>query len=139
LTEAQLEQRRTAALRHGGEAAIKRLQHGEPFDGLALEAYQGVLEELGIDLDKLTGVDRVRVRRAARFEAVARLFDGAALAAAAAGDLERWERYQRRSGWIGDKGFRAFGEVRGLVTAGDGLIVDAIAAADAAMGVDDED
>jgi hypothetical protein len=121
LTEAELAQRKRAALTHGGEAAIKRLQNGEPFDGLALAAYEGVLDELGVDLDALTGLDRVRVKRAARFEAVARLFDGAALAAAAAGELDRWERYQQRAGWIGGRAFKALTELRETAR-GDGAL-----------------
>jgi hypothetical protein len=115
----------TVTLQHGGEAAIKRLQHNEPFDGLALETYEQVLDELAIDLDLLSGIDRVRVQRAVRFEAVARLFDVAALAAAAAGDLPKWEQYQRRSGWIGSKAFNALGQIRDITQDGrtlDGLL-----------------
>jgi hypothetical protein len=115
--------------KHGGEKAIKRLQNGEPFDGLAKAAYDNVLAEMGVNLDRLTGLERVRVKRAARFEAVARLFDVAALAAAAAGDLETWERFQQRSGWIGSKAFKALGDVRADVAADEATIIDALAAA----------
>jgi hypothetical protein len=129
LTDAQLEQRKQAAVKHGGEAAIKRLQTGEPFDGLARAAYENVLAELGVNLDRLTGIEQVRVKRAARFEAVARLFDVAALAAAAAGDVEAWERYNRRSGWIGSKAFRALGELRADLAEDEATIIDALDAA----------
>lgn len=108
--------------RHGAEGAVIRIQKGEPFDGLAQRAYEGVLAELGVDLDRLSGIDRVRVKRAARFEAVARLFDVAALAAAASGDVDRWERYQQRGGWIGGKSFSALTEIRKLVPGGSGVL-----------------
>lgn len=104
--------------KHGASIALKKLERGEPFDGLALETYKGVLTDLDINLDNLSGIERVRTIRAARFETVARLFDGAAQGAAACGDLERWELYQRRSGWIGSKGFSALGEVDEFVNKG---------------------
>jgi hypothetical protein len=134
LSEAQIEQRGKANLRHGGEGALVRLKQGKPFDGLALAVYQDVLDELGIDLDRLTGIDRVRLERAARFEAVARLFDAAGEAAASIGDLAAWERYQQRAGWIGGKAFAAFSDLRPLAVAGDGLVLDAIQAAKEAGG-----
>lgn len=127
----------TAALKHGGEGALLRLRDGQPFDGLALQEYQAVLGELGVDLDRLAGVDRVRLQRAARFEAVARLFDAAAMHAASVGDLEKWERYQRRAGWIGSKSFAALGDLRGIVAGSEALIIDALTAAKDARGSDE--
>lgn len=103
------------ALTHGGEASIKRLASGQPFLGVALAAYEGVLAEMGVALDTLSGIEGVLVKRAARFEATARLFDAAAAGAAEAGDLDRWERYQQRMGWIGNRAFGALSEVRKLL------------------------
>jgi hypothetical protein len=117
-----------AALTHGGEAALSRIQKGEPFNGVALAAYQGVLDELGVNLDALAGVDKVRVKRAARFEAVARLFDAAAMMAASVGDLESWERFERRAGWIGSKAFSALGDVRPAVSSNEALDYEAFLA-----------
>lgn len=119
---------------YGSEAALKRIQRDEPFDGLALETYERVLDELAINLDLLSGIDRVRVQRAARFEAVARLFDVAALAAAAAGDLPKWEQYQRRSGWIGSKAFNALGQIRDVTQ--DGRTLDGLLARPVKGGTD---
>jgi hypothetical protein len=114
--------------KHGGESALKRIQKGEPFNGAAQAAYQGVLDEIGVNLDALAGIDRVRVKRAARFEAVARLFEAAAMHAASVGDLESWERFERRAGWIGSKAFNALGDVRPVVGAGDALDYEAFLA-----------
>ena len=124
-------------LRHGGEAAVKALQHGQPFDGLALESYEGVLGELGIDLDKLTGIDRVLLQRAARLEAAARLFDVAGLAAAASGDLDRWERMQQRMGWIGGKSAAQFEKLRDL--SGNGTTLEGLLSEPVEAGSDVSD
>lgn len=104
-----------ANVRHGGEGALVRLRKGEPFIGLAREVLEGVLVEVGISLDDLAGIESILVKRAARFEATARMFDHAADAAAVKGDLDRWERYQQRSGWIGSRAFNALDEVRAML------------------------
>lgn len=123
-----------AALKHGAEGALRNLQKDEPFGLVAQAVYVEVLDELGVDLGRLTGIDQVRVKRAARFETVARLFDSAALGAASAGELDRWERYQQRSGWIGSKAFAALTALRDLVIDGSsGLIIDAVQAAQEAQ------
>lgn len=105
----------TAALKHGGEGALVRLRTGEPFIGLAREVLDGVLADLGVNLDVLTGIEGVLVRRAARFEAAARMFDHAADAAACEGNLDRWEKFQQRSGWIGGRAFGALGDVKEML------------------------
>jgi hypothetical protein len=105
---------------------------------LARAAYDNVLEERGVNLDRLTGIERVRVKRAARFEAVARLFETAAMAAASAGDLERWENYQKRAGWIGSKSFKALGDIRADLATDEGTLIDAMEAARLARGDGDE-
>ena len=102
-----------ANTKHGGSGALARIHSGESFLGIAQECYLELIEELGINLDTLSGVERVRFIRAARFETAARLYDNAALAAAAKGDLAAWDGYNRRSGWIGSKGFAALGEFAG--------------------------
>ena len=112
--------------RHYGESAIRRIRNGEPFDGLALQALEGVVGELGIDLSKLTGIDAVLLQRAARLEAAARLFDGAAMAAAAAGDLDAWERYQQRMGWIGGKSAAQLEKLRDLAEPSSGILEAAL-------------
>jgi len=99
------------ARKHGAEKALKALQKGEAFDKHAQEVYELVISELAVPMRGLTGIDQVRVKRAARFEAVARMFDVAAMAAASQGKVEDWERFQQRSGWIGSKAFTALTEI----------------------------
>jgi hypothetical protein len=116
---------------HGGEGALVRIHEGKPFIGLAREVLSDVLAELGISLEALSGVEGMLVKRAARFEATARMFDAAADSAAAEGELDRWERYQQRSGWIGSKAFNALGDVKTMLSERtDGVIQDAIEVAD---------
>jgi hypothetical protein len=115
------------AVTHGGAGAVKRIKQGKPFIGLAREVLSDVLAELGISLDSLSGVEGMLVKRAARFEATARMFDAAADSAAAEGELDRWEKYQRRSGWIGSKAFNALGDVKTMLSERtSGVIQDAI-------------
>jgi hypothetical protein len=112
---------------YGGAGAVKRIRQGKPFIGLAREVLSDVLAELGIDLEALDGVEGMLVKRAARFEATARMFDAAADSAAADGELDRWERYQQRAGWIGSKAFSALSDVRAMLAErADGVIQDAI-------------
>lgn len=108
-----------SALIHGGEGAIVRLRQGQEFLGVALEVQRQTVADSGVDLDALSGIERMLTERGLRFEAVARLFDLAALSAAESGDLDRWEKYQQRAGWIGSKSFAALLEVKKLLAARD--------------------
>lgn len=115
-----------------------RLRKGEPFIGLALEVLEGVLTDIAVPLDTLTGLERVLVERAARFEATARLFDAAACGAAEVGDLDRWEKYQQRAGWIGGKAFSALLEVKKLLAARDAGTLEMLLSQEANGGPDPE-
>jgi hypothetical protein len=113
---------------HGGEAALVALRDGKPFSSLAHQTFLAVLDEMGIDLDSLPGLDRVALRRFARVEAAARLFDMAAMGAAEAGDLDKWERYMKRSGWLSGKVLTAVKDIRAALAADPGIIDAALAA-----------
>jgi len=88
-----------------------RLRRGLPFLGLAAETERRVLEETGIDLTSLPALSVMLIKRAAKFETIARLFDYAANMAAEEGNLKDWERFCQRSGWIGSKAFLAIQDV----------------------------
>lgn len=113
-----------AAIKHGGRGAQARIRKGEPFIGLALEVLEGVLAETGVGLEDLSGVEAILVKRAARFEATARMFDAAAESAASEGDIDRWERYQQRSGWIGSKAYHALADLSDRLHLAGGVVTD---------------
>lgn len=113
---------------HGGESAIIALRDGKPFSHLAHQTFLSVLDEMGIDLDALPGIDRIVVKRLARLEAAARCFDAAALAAAEQGDVDRWERMQQRAGWLGGKVLSGAKDIKAALAADPGIIDAALAA-----------
>ena len=127
-TGAALEQARSAATKFGGEAAIKSLQKGEPFIGLAREVYLETLAATGIDLDALSGIDRMLVERTLQFESATRMFDNAAMAAASEGDIQSYERYLQRSGWLGNRSFNALLKVKELLSANNSMTIDGLLA-----------
>lgn len=87
----------------GAEGALKRIQKGQVFIGLALQVYHEALEDLALDFLKLTPIERMRARIVAELEADRRLFGMAALGASESGDTDAWERYTHRKGWLAGK------------------------------------
>lgn len=112
------------AERHGGEGAVRALREGRPFSGTAQRIYLEVIDELGIDFDALPPIDRVVLKRLAKMEAAARCFDGAALGAAEQGNIDAWEKYQRRAAYLGNSFLRGIKDSRGALLR-DGDVIDA--------------
>ena len=93
--------------KHGGEAAIKRLQHGEQFTGLALQEQAAVMDEYERD-----GRAAMVERQAIRLETVTRLFWNAVKKAVQDGDLEAMDKYTKRFGWLATSSLRAWDQVK---------------------------
>ena len=96
-----------AAIRHGGEAAVKALQRGEPYKGLAAQAER----EVQADLEESGRVSLVR-EIAVRAHTAMRLYWAAVQTAADDGDLDALDRYCKRFGWLAGVAGRAWREVR---------------------------
>ena len=97
----------TAALKHGGEAAIKRLADGQPFTAMALER-QGQVEVELAD----SGVDAIIERNAVRLQTAADLYFDALLKAAQDGNEKLFDGYVGRFGWLTGKTLLAWAQVR---------------------------
>lgn len=91
---------------HGGEAAVKAIQHGSPLTGLA-QAEQGRVEA---DLAE-RGVTAMTEEAAIRLETAARLYWGAFVKAAESGDMAAIDRYAQRFGWLQGNAIRAWAQV----------------------------
>jgi len=94
-------------LKHGGEGAVKAIQHGTPHTGLAAEAELAVYEEL-----EDQGRYAIVVRNAARVQAAADLYWNAVATAAEDKDLEALDRYIKRYGWLAGVSLRAWAQVK---------------------------
>jgi hypothetical protein len=95
------------ALKHGGEAAVKAVQKGEPLTGLARQAELAVYDELHED-----GRYALVVRNAARLQAAADLYWDAVSKAAQDRDLDALDRYVKRYGWLAGATLRAWAQVK---------------------------
>jgi hypothetical protein len=116
---------KTSALKHGGEAAVKAIQHGEPLTGLAAEAERAVVDEL-----ESRGPAALEVRNACRAQAACDLYWNAIQAVADQGNLEMLDRYVARFGWLVGVSLRAWAQVKKAGGSGeDPHIVDAMKAA----------
>jgi len=102
-----LQKRQQAAVKHGGEAAVKAIQKGEPLRGLAIQAEQDVILELE---DK--GALALIQRNATRLQAAADLYWNAVMKAAQTGDLSSMDYYVGRYGWLASASLRAWAQVR---------------------------
>lgn len=132
LSEAQLEQRRRAGFQdeHGGAGAVRSIQQGRPFRGLAAQEEAQVIE----DLESLGRVALVK-ENAVRLQTATRLYWGAVQKAADDGDLKKLDSFIARFGWLAGSALRAWAQVK--AEGGDddgGLLLDAMAAAKAAKG-----
>lgn len=101
-----------AAYKHGGERVVKAIQRGEPLTGEALEAYQDILDTLGLDLDALDDVERILVIEVAREGAAAELYWRAFCRAVDAGDDDGMYRYSGRLVWLASRQLRALDKLR---------------------------
>jgi hypothetical protein len=95
------------ALKHGGEAAVKAIQHGEAFHGLAATEERTVKADLA-DQGRAAMVEE----QAIRLHTASRLYWNAVQKAADDGDLEKLDRYCARFGWLASSALRAWAEVR---------------------------
>jgi hypothetical protein len=94
--------------KHGGEAAIKRLEDGQDFTGpLAVNKQADVLAELQTD-----GLEAIVERAAVRLQTVSDLFYDAIQAAAQTGDIKALDNYSSRFGWLQSKALTAWEQVK---------------------------
>jgi len=92
-----------SGFKHGGEGALKAIQHGRPFVGLVAdveravreqlyeEGYLGMLEEIAVEL-----------------HTVKKLFYAAVKKAASEGDLPQMDTFTKRYGWLANSAGRAW-------------------------------
>ena len=107
LADKARKQRQTAAVKHGGAGAIKRITTGQPFIGIAHEAEVQVQDEY-----KSMGPGALELRDAQRLQAAADLYWNAVSKAAELGDLQAIDRYIQRYGWLASLALRAWTEIR---------------------------
>lgn len=95
---------------HGGEKAVKQLQHGEPLTGLAAESEAAVRVELASD----EGVAGIAERNAIRLQAVADLYYQALQRACDLQQLQLFDSYSQRFAWLSAAAMRAWVAARDL-------------------------
>ena len=96
-----------ARIVHGGAGAVRRIQEGKPFVGLAAQ------EEARVKADLESAGRSELVKEAAiRLHTAMRLYWNAVVAAADAGDLKKLDSYCARFGWLAGAALRAWREVR---------------------------
>jgi len=94
-------------LKHGGEGAVKAIQKGDPFHGLAAETEQAVSAEL-----VNSGAYSMIEKNAVRLQTACELYWGAIMKAAETGDLQSLDHYVARYGWLASVSLRAWAQVR---------------------------
>jgi hypothetical protein len=95
------------AIKHGAEGALRRVTAGQPLIGIAKDMQDEVE-----DAYQLQGIEAIILEGAIGLETVARLFKNAVMAAAEKGDLDTFERYCQRYGWLQSKALLAWGQVQ---------------------------
>jgi hypothetical protein len=95
------------AIKHGGESAVKAIQKGDPFHGLATEIEQAVSAELVNN-----GAYSMIEKNAVRLQTACELYWGAIMKAAETGDLHSLDHYVARYGWLASVSLRAWAQVR---------------------------
>lgn len=95
------------ALKHGGAAAVKALERGQPFTSLAADREKDVRETY-----ETQGAAAVIVRNAIRLQTVSELYYDAITAAAQAHDQEKLEGALKVWGWVTNSAVRAWDLVR---------------------------
>jgi len=94
-------------LKHGGEGAVKAIQHGKPFQGLAAQEEENVAADL-----EAQGRAAMVEEQATRLHTAARLYWAAVQKAADSGDLQKLDAYIARFGWLASASLRAWEQVR---------------------------
>lgn len=94
-------------LQHGGAAAEKAIQKGEPFHGLAAQEQETVQGDLDTQ-----GRAAMVEEQAVRLHTAARLYWNAIQKAADDGDLGKLDHYVARFGWLAGCSLRAWEQLR---------------------------
>jgi hypothetical protein len=92
----------------GAEGALKRYGQGTPFIGAALAAEHEAQEAI----KRPGGLDDLLEQNAARLQAISSLYYEAMTYQAAQGDLEKFDQYAARYGWLTSKTILALAELR---------------------------
>jgi hypothetical protein len=108
----------------GAEGALKRYGQGEPFIGAALAAEHEAIEAI----KRPGGLDDLLEQNAARLQAISNLYFEAMSYQAAQGDLEKFDQYAARYGWLTSKTILALAELRKNRKAGGGRLAEVLAA-----------
>jgi hypothetical protein len=110
-------------IEHGGEKAVKQIQHGEPLTGPAAAA------QLEVRADYEAGGAPAMIReQAERLHTASRLYWEAFLAACTAQNLDLLDGYAARFGWLASSALRAW-EALERTNKGKGSRIDAVLAA----------
>ena len=97
----------TTALKHGGAVAVKAIEDGREFSGVALDQQHKIEAQLDTD-----GLEAIVKNTAVRLQTAADLYYGALLKAADDGNLEAMDRYTQRFGWLAAAALRAWSQVK---------------------------
>ncbi len=97
-----------ATVKHGGAGAVKAIQKGTDFRGLAATQEQTVRNELA-DSGRVYLVEK----NAVRLQVAADLYYAATLKAAESGDQARADEYIKTYGWLASAALRAWAQHRG--------------------------
>jgi hypothetical protein len=92
---------------HGGEAAVKAIQRGETFKGLAASEERNVKAEL-----QAAGRAEMVRQEAVRLKTACNLYWGAVCKAADDGNIDALDRYIKRYGWLAGATLRAWAQVK---------------------------
>jgi hypothetical protein len=106
----------------GAEGAIKRYGQGQPFIGHALAAEHEATEAI----KRPGGLDDLLEQNAARLQAISTLYYEAMTYQASQGDLEKFDQYAARYGWITSKTILALAEVKKNQKAGGGKLAQVL-------------
>ena len=91
------------AVKHGGRAAIERLQDGKPFTGLAKAAQDDVLSRLDLD-----GPEGELTRDAVRLQAASDMYWPVFVKMIEEGNHEKATEYLAKLGWLTNSAIRAW-------------------------------
>lgn len=88
---------------HGGRGALKRIERGEEFTGLAKAAQDDVIDRLETD-----GIEGELRRNAVRFQVVSDLYYAALVKVLQDGDPDKATEYLAKWGWITNSAVRSW-------------------------------
>ena len=94
-----------SAVRHGGAGAIRRIAEKQPFIGIAADEQKAVEADL-----QLNGTDKITELNCIRLQTAMNLYWNAVQKSAADGDLESFDRYISRFGWLAGVTMRAWAQ-----------------------------